>query len=424
MPKILALLLALAALLNPPATLQAAPTEPATRHLDQLVAETLANNPELEADQARWQAYSQRARQAGTLEDPMLMLQLQNLPIRDPLAFDRDPASAKVIGISQLVPFFGKRDLQREAARLDAEAARLTVEERALELSGMVKETWYQLLFVDRALAIVAGNIAVLDDLSAQSGSLYEVGRGLLQDLLKAQVERAKMDELRLSLEQRRRSLEVALNSLRFRPVDSPIIPSAPLDLTPLALEVAELEELAARRPLFQQLAAREEKAAALRRLAQREFYPDFTLSLEYMQREPAMGDPGYDMYSAGITFNLPVRRDRRHAKAAEAEAEIRLARAEQERTRNLIRRGIGDALAQLDSNRRLATLYDQEIIPRAEHAAGAALASYHSGTADFMNVLDSQMTLFNFQREHIAAIARHQTQLAILETVVGTPLQ
>lgn len=52
MLKKITLLLALAALLSPSATLQAAPTEPATRHPDQLVAETLANNPELEADQA------------------------------------------------------------------------------------------------------------------------------------------------------------------------------------------------------------------------------------------------------------------------------------------------------------------------------------------------------------------------------------
>lgn len=396
---------------------------PAGHDLDQLVTEALASNPQLDADQARWQAYSERVRQAGTLEDPMLMLQFQNLLIRDPLAFDRDFTSAKVIGISQMVPFFGKRELRREAARHDAEAARLEVEERSLELSGLVKETWYQLLFVDQALEIVARNIAVLDDLSAQSTSLYEVGRGLLQDVLKAQVARAKMEEMEIFLQQRRRSLEVALNTLRARPVDTPISPAAPLRLSPLALTGAELEERAAGRPLFQQLAAREQKATAQRRLAERDFYPDFTFSLEYMQREPAMGDPGNDMYTAGITFNLPIRRDQRHARAAEAEAEIRQARAEQERARNQISRGIGEALSQLDSSRRLAELYQADIIPRAEHAAGAALASYHSGTTDFMNVLDSQMALFNFQREELEAIARHQAQLAVLETVVGETL-
>ncbi|ADH87160.1 TolC family protein [Desulfurivibrio alkaliphilus] len=435
MPKFFALLLTLAALLGPLTSPQAAPpptpagvTEPEVHgvsghDLDRLVAEVLANNPQLETDQARWQAYSERVRQAGTLEDPMLMLQVQNLLVRDPLAFDRDSMSAKVIGISQTVPFFGKRELQREAARHDAEAARLEVEERALELSGLVRETWYQLLFVDRALEIVDHNIGVLDDLSDQSTSLYEVGRGLLQDVLKAQVERAKMEEMEIFLQQRRRSLEVALNTLRARPVDTPINPTAPLQLTPLTMTSAELEQLAANRPLFRQLAAREQQAAARRRLAERDFYPDVTFSLEYMQREPAMDDPGYDMYSAGISFNLPIRREQRHARAAEAEAEIRLARAEQERARNQIRRGIGEVLSQLDSSRRLAELYRSDIIPRAEHAAGAALAAYHSGTTDFMNVLDSQMALFNFQREELEAIARHQTQLAVLETVTGETL-
>ena len=61
-------------------------------------------------------------------------------------------------------------------------------------------------------------------------------------------------------------------------------------------------------------------------KLADKEFYPDFNLSLEYMQRSPAMGSEGDDMYSLGLTFNLPVQRDRRHAAVAESNAEIAMA--------------------------------------------------------------------------------------------------
>jgi outer membrane protein TolC len=354
----------------------------------------------------------------------MVMLRAQNLLIRDPLAFDRETMTAKVIGVSQMVPFFGKRDLQREVARQDAETFRWVLEERKIELARMVKETWYQLLFIDRSLEIVNKNIAVLDDLNRLSETLYSVGRGLQQDVLKAQVERSRMEEMRISLEQKRRSLEISLNILRFQPADTKITPAPPLELTVRQLGGAHLEELAiASRPRLKEIAAAEERAKAARELAAKEFYPDFTFSLEYMQRDPAMGEPGNDMYAAGLTFNLPVQRDRRHAMAAEAEAEIRMAQAERDMLLNQIRQGIADALARLERSERLASLYAQGIIPQAGQALEAAMSSYGTGKADFMTVLDSQTALFNFEREYIEAIADHQMQLAALEAVIGTTL-
>jgi len=394
----------------------------ARQRLEEVVAEALADNQEIRADEARWEAFKQRTVQAGVLDDPMLMLRAQNVLIREPLAFDREAMTAKVIGISQMVPFFGKRALSRDAARYGAESARWALEERKIELTRMVKETWYQLLFVEGWQEIVEKNIAILDDLSRFSETMYSVGQGLQQDVLKAQVERSKMEEVRISLRQKRRSLEAALNALRFRPADTPILPAPALELTPLALDGAALEELAAdSRPWLKRLDAEEQKALVAKKLAEKEFYPDFTFSLEYMQRDATMGEEGFDMYSAAVTFNLPVRRERRHAMVAEAGSEIRLARAEQDAARNQIRLDIADVLARLAGYRRLADLYREGIIPQAGHTLEAATAAYRAGRADFMSVLDSQAMLFDFEREYIEAVAEHQMQLARLEAVVGT---
>jgi outer membrane protein, heavy metal efflux system len=426
MKKFRILFLLVSAFLVPAAAAAQAGEAPAARQsLAEVLAEAVADNPELTADAARWESFVHRARQAGTLDDPMFMLRAQNLLIRDPLAFDRDDTSAKVIGVSQTVPFFGKRALRREAARQTAEEARWEVEERKIELVRMVKEGWYQLLFIDRSLEIVEKNIAVLDDLSRFSETMYGVGQGLQQDVLKAQVERSMMEETRITLRQRRRSLEATLNWLRFRPADLSITPAAPLELTSLTMEAVALEEAAAgNRPLLKGLAARERKAQADKRLADKEFYPDFTFSLEYMQREPTpMDAQGFDMYTAGVTFNLPVWRERRHAMAAEAGADIRMARAEHEAARNRIRLGIADGLARLARSHRLAALYRDGIIPQADHALAAATAAYRVGRVDFMNVLASQTALFNFEREYIETVAEHQMQLAALEAVVGTAL-
>jgi outer membrane protein TolC len=392
--------------------------------LDTLVDQALTNNPEIKASEARWQAFSERVRQAGTFEDPMLMLKIQNALVRDPLAFDRDVMTAKVIGVSQMLPFFGKRALQREGAERAAEGERWSFEERKLELRRMVKETWYQLYFVDRSLEIVEKNIRILDDLTRFTETMYGVGQGLQQDVLKAQVERSKMEDMRISLRQKRRSLEATLNTLLYRPAGTAVATIVELNLTPVDFEEAELERLAAEnRPLIRALASQVEKAQVSRQLGEKEFYPDFTVSLEYMQRDPAMGEKGDDMYGAGITFNLPVQRERRHAMIAEAESETRMAQEELNMLRNQIRFGIADALARLERSRKLAELYRGGIIPQAGHSLEAAMAAYRVGKADFMNVLDSQMDLFNFEREYYDAVAEHQMQLAQLEGVVGKEL-
>ncbi|HBB69636.1 MAG TPA: TolC family protein, partial [Geobacter sulfurreducens] len=191
---------------------------PAGEDLNSLVSRALAVNPELKASEARWEMFRNRVAQAGALADPMLMFKLQNFLLRDPLDSRRDPMSQRVIGISQELPFWGKRALKTEIADREAEALRWQVEERKLELARMVKETWYQLYLVDRELDIVERNIRVMDDFVTLAETRYSVGQGAQQDVFKGQVERSRMLDMQIALAQQRTSLQATLNTLLFRP--------------------------------------------------------------------------------------------------------------------------------------------------------------------------------------------------------------
>jgi outer membrane protein TolC len=229
------------------------------------------------------------------------------------------------------------------------------------------------------------------------------------------------MEEIRISLHQSRRSLEATFNTLLYRPVGTTVPTISEIRLTPLDVKDIELELYALEnRPQIRSLVAQMEKARVSRKLGDKEFFPDFTVSLEYMQREAAMGEEGFDMYGAGVTFNLPVQRERRHAMVAEAESETRMAEAELNALRNQIRFEIADALARLERSRKLAELYRDGILPQAGHSLEASMAAYRVGKADFMNVLESQVALFNFEHEYYDAVADYQMQLARLEAVVG----
>jgi len=392
--------------------------------LEVLVALAVANNPEVKASAERWQATVERARQAGALEDPMMMLRIQNALIRDPLNFRRETMTAKVIGISQKLPFYGKRDLMREEAGFEAEAERWVVAERRIELKRMVKEAWFQIYLIDRSLETVASTVTLLDDLTRLAESMYGVGKTGQQEIFQAQLERSKMEEMRIGLAQKRRSLAATLNSLAYRPAETPVPVIAKITLPPVALSATELESLAlAHRPALKTLQARIDKTEASSKLAEKEILPDVTVSLEYMQREPAMDTPGDDMYGAQLSFNLPIQHDRRHAKIAETQAEKRMAIQELAVLHNKIQLAISDGLAQLERSRKLTRLYDQGILAQANSAVESAMAAYRANKIKISEVMASRIALFNFEREYHGAVADHQMQLAVLEGVVGTPL-
>jgi outer membrane protein TolC len=408
-----------------PAGFSCAVETKSTENLTELVNLALANNPELKSSQARWEMFRNRIAQARSFDDPMLMLKIQNGIVTDPLNFHKDPMTQKVIGISQQIPFWGKRELKAEIAAKDAESYRWQVEERRLELVRMVKETYYQIYFTDKSLEIVAKNIRILDDFITLAETKYAVGQGMQQDVFKSQVERSKMLDMKISLEQERKSLVVALNALLYRPPETTVGMVPDFEITLVPHSAGNLRETAfENRPMFKSLKAQIEKGEAGHRLAKKEFYPDFNVSFEYMQREPTMGSDGSDMYSLGVTFNLPLQRERRHAMVAESESEVRMGTEELNGLKNTIDSNISDLLAKLERREKLVNLYKSGIIPQAEQSLESATIGYRVNKVDFLTLLDSRVTLFNYERELYESQAEYMMQLAQLEAATGIDFQ
>jgi outer membrane protein TolC len=396
--------------------------------LDKLVATAVANNPELKSSQSRWQMFANKARQASSLEDPMFMFKLQNMLAREPFVFNKDPQSAKVIGISQQLPFWGKRAIRQEVANYEAESYKWTIEERKLELARMVKETYYQIWAVDKSLEIVDKNLRILADFVTIAESKYSVGQGVQQDIYKANLEKTKMLDMQITLRQQRKSLEANLNYLLYRPGNTPVGTVSDFTLPQLSLSAEQLNQTAfEKRPQIKSLASLASKGQASHRLAQKEFYPDFNLSFEYMFKEAIatdmVTDPGYNMFTLGVTFNLPFQQEKRHAMLAESTSETTMATEELNGLKNTISYTINDTLAQLERRLKLVELYKGGIIPQAEQSLESAVISYRVNKVDFLTLLDGRINLFNYERELYESQAEYMMKLAQLEAAVGMDL-
>ncbi len=388
--------------------------------LEEFVARALEASQELAAGDERVAGARERAMRQGALDDPMLMLGIDNGVLRDPLAFDRDPATAKVVGLSQMLPFYGKRDLRRRGGEFEAEAEQERLLDKRLDIRRQVTETWLRIGLVDGNLHTVDETIAALGDLLRISETMYGVGRGEQQDVLGAQLERTRMEEMRLTLRGERRRLEAGLNGLAYLPTDHPVGQVTLPDIAAPPAGVEELLSLAlSRRPLFKAQAALLEKSLVGRELAEREFYPDLTLSLEYMQKEGS-GMNGDDMYGLSLSMNLPVQQGRRQAMLAEAGAEYRMLLAEFAALRNDLRRRLGEALAGLERSRSLVALYRGGMVEQAAARHETLVASYRVGRAGFAAVLDGRMALYEIERRLQQSLADYHIELAALEALAG----
>lgn len=399
-----------------------ASAEPVPPALAQLVAESLANNPELHAAKARWEMSARQIVPARALEDPRLSLTLSNYPI-DSLAFDETPMTGNELNLAQTFPFPGKLAAKGEMAEQQALWYRGVYEDGKLQLARKVKDTYYRLYYQEQGIRIIDRNIAILDDVIRLTETRYQVGKGLQQDVLKAQVERSKLMDKLFTWKQMRASVLAELNTLCDLPTAKPLSPPAELKMTPVDLSLNDLQQGSERhRPLYAAYRSMIERYKAQKDLAQLEYYPNLTVSAGYRFRATIPGDPvqGADFISAGVGVNLPFNREKRREAVAEAVSGIDMAFAQYNDFRNKVRFNLHDTYAQMEKNRDQASLYQTGILLQANQTFKASLAAYQVNKVDFLNLLDSLLALYRYQIDYYRALADYQRNVAGLEAESG----
>lgn len=399
--------------------------ETAESQLEDLVAEALERNPDLQAAEARWKMAEHQIVPAGSLDDPRLSLSLSNYPL-DSLSGNETPMTGKEIQLSQMFPFPGKLGEKKKMAQEQALWYRGAYEEARLQLAQAVKDAWYRLYYQQQAIVITRENLDVLQDFLRMTETRYEVGTGLQQDVLKAQVEWSKLQDRVISLEQQKTTLVAELNRLLNRPPGKALEISANLKKSEINQSRRQLLELARKyRPLFMAYQAMVDRYQGQRNLARLDYYPDFTLWAGYRQREEVMGDPtdGEDFVSAGVSLNVPLWRKKRGEAVAEADSGLRMVQRQLEDLRNQIDFEISDQYAQLVKNRQLLDLFGTGILPQAAQGFEASLSAYQVGDVDFLNLLDSLMTHYRYQIDYQRALTDYERNIAKLEAAVGRDL-
>ena len=397
------------------------PTTPAGLELGRLYHAVETANPRIGAAGARARAAEARIAPARRPPDPQLQFGLmnRNLPgfgLSDPLGMNQ-------VQVMQMFPFPGKLRMAGEVASARAEAQRARAVDVSWEVRSRAAMAFYELYQMDRSLLVAEETLRILRDLSTTARTMYGVGEGRQADVLRAQVEIARMTEDITRMRTERISAAARLNALLVQdptaPIGSPVRPSFPDTLPPLDSLVAEAER---NRPMVHAAEAEVRAAAAGYRLARREIWPDFQVGVQYGQR-PMEGETDR-MISLMLGFNVPIfAGSRQLAMRREAAAMEQMAVAELAEMQADTRGRVAELYASAERAQRLGDLYRGTILPQAQTTVSAALASYRVGSVDFMTLLDDQMMVNGYRQDLYALEAERGRSLAELEMLLGRPL-
>ena len=386
--------------------------------LPELIQGVLARNPELVAARKQWEAATNRITQARSLDDPILSIQLWNVP----QPFKATQADNTIFGLSQNLPFPGKLGLKGEVASRSADMTEQAVHAKERELVARLKQAYYDLFLMQKTIQIHHEQVELLRQFFEIANTKFRAGKGSQADVLKAQVELSLLQQQLPVLEQRRKTAGAMLNTLLDRD------PSLPLGLaqepSPLPIDqpLDDLHRLALNdRPELKAAELDVQRSEQSRALAQRQYYPDFNVAFQRFQNYQAN-----DGFGAYVAMSIPFAfwtKPKYDAGVQEAAAAVSVAQAQQHTLENLTRFQVDDLLAKLRATDQVATLYRTTILPQAEQSLESARVGYRVGKGSFLDLIDAQRTWRGFQQEYFKAIVDRQHRLAELEQVVGITL-
>ena len=381
--------------------------------LEEYLQFAAVNNPGLRAALGRWQAAVDRVPQARSLPDPMVGYMYMTKP--------RAMRQRQAVEFSQTLPWFGKLDAQGEAAMAAAEAERYRYEAATLKLFYDVKVAYYEYYYLGRAIATLTEDVELIRQLEQVTRTRYSVGTAGHPDIIRLQMELARLENRLRSLEDLRSPIMARLNLALGRDAAEQLPVPVLIEKERPRISDAELHSLSLRQsPELQGLQAEIDMERRETELAQKKYYPDVTFGLQVADATAMDDRPREDVYTVSVMVNLPLWRERLAAGVSESQARVRSKAAEKIEKTNVLGYDLKMAVYGYHDAVRRQELYSSVLLQKARESFEATLRAYETGQSSFSDLIDTQRLLLEFRLEHERAITDAAVKLAEVRMLVG----
>jgi outer membrane protein TolC len=385
--------------------------------IDEFLREAIESNPGFRAARSRERSIVAQIPQVGAWDDPQAGVEFYATPISsiNPLTEGMETDYF----LQQMIPFPGKKGLMVNAAEAGAKMAAQSTRMAERTLIAETKRAFAMLYSAQRRVEVNEENQRLLDQIIASARSKYSVGVGNQSDVLKVQVELARLQNERAALDQEVTSGIAMLNALRNRPTNTAIGRVAEMPLDSLSSPIDSLTRLSLdARPELQGMKFEIQMNGSELSASKREWFPDLMLKGTYKQMRDQK-----DQWAAMIGINIPIAPwgiGKYSGKNEENEAKLKGSEESLLNMQNMVQSEVRNAYAKVQSRWQQIDRYRSHILPQAEQSLDASLASYRIDKVDFLSLLDSYRTLQMFRMEYYMTVGEYFISLASLEQAVG----
>lgn len=387
--------------------------------VQELVGIALARNPAIKGAVEHFQAQRARIPQARALPDPTV----SGGWIGHIAPFDVEqgfPPSYRGLTVQEKFPYPGKLKLRGEIADRQAEAAGWQAELTRRQVVSDVKVAYYSYFYSSEAIEITEKNKTLLEKLESIAQARYRVGMGIQQDVLRAQVEVARIDQRLIILEQQEKTAQVRINTLLYRDPEAPLPPPAPVTPSQFTVSLQDLYTLAqANDPVLEEDRRMVEGSQDAVRLAQKQYDPDFTVNYTYQQRPDLQDSNGFM-----VSVNIPIfYRSKQREGVIEASHDLIGASRDLDDRETTVNFEIKQQYLAATASQDLMNLYSKAIVPQSSLALESSMAAYEVGKVDFLSMLDNFIYVLDYEVNYYQELSNFETALARLEPLINRDL-
>jgi outer membrane protein, heavy metal efflux system len=345
----------------------------------------LAGNPQLRAAHSRIGGAAGRAYQSKLWSNPDLELSAEDWPTGGGGFSD----AKKLVGMSQTVPFPGKKGLDAKIGNLGVKASQAAYGVQRVELVRDVKTAFFEVLAAGRLVEVSRELVGLAESLAVTARKRVQAGAAADQEQLRAEIplEQARTELAGFQREQETARQKLAL-VLGHPEVRSTQVIGALAETADLTLLNAQAERWLTAHPSLVAARAERERAEAELRRARLEPYPDVKLGAAGGQEAGGAGS----IVQFNLSLPVPII-DRSKGRKQEAQANLDLAEAELAATEQRLLRDWGTAGQRLRTAAEQVANYRERILPKANEALRLVQRGFEEGKFGFIDLLDTQRT-------------------------------
>ncbi|NNJ72355.1 MAG: TolC family protein [Enterobacterales bacterium] len=379
------------------------------------------NDPWLQSNRLEQQAIEDRSIAAGTLPDPKLSLGVVNLP-SDTWQFDQEGMTQFKVGVSQMFPRGDSLEIKQQQLKIAANKYPLLREDRKAKVTKLISEIWLDAFLAQHTINLIKKDWDLFEQIADVAEANYSntVGKTRQQDVIRAQLEITQLED-RLTVEQLKLDTSIArLNewlhifendyldsSYDFDKLEQSFFVSDQLPVISLIHEKLLQQDKLSRNELAHRLVShpaimavevKKQVSKKAVELARQKYSTQWGVNASYSYRDDMpTGDDRADLFSIGITFDLPLFTDNRQDKEVSAS----IAQAEAIRTEKFLMTrqmisAIEKEIKEINRLNQRQQIYQELLLKQSNNQAIASLSAYTNDDGDFAEVVRARIAELN----------------------------